>query len=150
MSFYDLIDLKKTASASKKVLQEYSRFLKILNNALYDLDIKERKINVFSVGYSNPDTNLIREINRKDRNYEELKKYISGIQKCINTLPLAQVELINLKYVECLTIMEIAERLSIEQMVISERQVNRKLKSCYIDFGIAYGIYVMKNKKEIR
>lgn len=149
MSFYDLIDINKTVALAKKVLIEYSRFLKIISNALYDLDINERKTSMFSSGYTNPDTKMIWAINKKDRNYKELKAYIFEIQKCINTLSLPQIELINLKYVECLTIKEIAERLSNEQIVVSERQVNRKLKACYIDFGIAYGIYVIKEKKVI-
>lgn len=145
MSFYDLIDINKTIRIAKKVLIEYSRFLKILNNALYDLDIKERRISSFSSSFANPDISIIDAINKKDRNYAELKMYIDGIQRTINTLGLNQIEMINLKYVECLTIPEIAERLRSAQGVTTERQIKRVLKSCHIDFGIAYGVYVMKS-----
>ena len=43
---------------------------------------------------------------------------------------------------------EIADRLSAEGKILSERQVVRRLRGTYIDFAIAYGIYVVKTGED--
>lgn len=146
MSFYERLDVNRTISKSKKVLNEYSRFISIINNSLYEIDATGctfDKVLTFS-NYVNADARLIEAINRKDRNYEEIHKYIKSIQSAINCLKTGQIEILNLKYVNNMSNVEIAERLSDEGKIISERHIARKMKEIYLDFAIAYGIYVIK------
>lgn len=146
MSFYDRLDMNKTVMRAKTVLNEYARFIMIVNNSLYDIGnsgCSFGKALTFS-NYVNADTRLIAAINRKDRSYEEIYKYIKDIQSAISCLKTGQIEILNMKYVNNMTNKEIADRLSSDGKIISERQVVRRLRSVYVDFAIAYGIYVVK------
>lgn len=151
MSFYDRLDKNKTVVRAKTVLNEYARFLKIVNNSLYEIETRScsfGKVQTFS-NYINADARLIAAINRKDRNYEEIYKYIKDIQSAINCLETNQIEILNMKYVNGMTNKEIGNRLSDESKIISERQVVRRLRNIYIDFAVAYGVYVVKKEKKI-
>ncbi len=150
MSFYDRLDTNKTVVRAKTVLNEYARFIKIVNNSLYEIGKSEcsfGKALTFS-NYVNADARLIEAINRKDRSYDEIYKYIKDIQSAINCLKNSQIEILNLKYVNDMTNKEIADRLSAEGKILSERQVVRRLRGTYIDFAIAYGIYVVKTAED--
>lgn len=145
MLFYKRIDRNKTIAKSKAVLEEYSRLKKIVNNGLYDIDTSSPALDhqTFS-SYVNFDAQLIQKINAKDRNYEEIDHYIQEIQNYINRLDPDEVEIINMKYVNNLTNQEVIQRLNSAGTIISDRQFVRKMKEIYIDFAIAYGIYVLK------
>ena len=138
MAFYDQLDEKQTIKKAKTVLNEYSRFLKIIGNAYYDIGLKhvpqqEEVFKSFS-SYLNHDTKLIESIDKKDREYDVLNRYIKSIQSCINLLNLEEIELINYRYVNHLTMEKIQEKL------------RRKMNNAYIDFAIAYGIFVLKSE----
>lgn len=140
LSFYDQIDIEKTIKRAKMVLSEYSRLLKILNHALYDLVPSAARTDILSFSsYVNSDLRLLEAIERKDRSYEELRRYIQKIQSSINCLDLEEIELIKLKYVDGYTASMIAEK-----QKISSRRIYKLLKQSYVDFAIAYGVHVMK------
>lgn len=141
MAFYERIDKRKTIAKARIVLNEYSRFLKILNNALYDLDGTKNSVAAFS-SYVNADSMLIEAIDRKDRNYEILQEYVNEIQRCINVLPLRHIEILNMRYVDDLTPEQIADRLSNHKHPVSVRQVRRRLSDSCLEFAIAYGVCI--------
>lgn len=145
MLFYKRIDRNKTIAKSKAVLEEYARLKKIVSNGLYDLDTASPVLDhqTFS-SYVNFDAQLIQKINAKDRSYEEIDSYIQEIQNCINCLNPDEIEIINMKYVSDMTNQEVIQRLNSAGTIISDRQFARKMKEIYIDFAIAYGIYVLK------
>lgn len=145
MSFYDVIDKRLTIRKAKQVLDEYCRFRKIIHNAYQDISLKSstaHQIGSFS-SYINSDAELIRKINKKDRDYDSLNGYVEDIQSCIALLELEQIELLNFRYVDCLTNKDIRVRFEENGKPISERQLNRKMNDCYIDFAITYGIHVL-------
>lgn len=148
MAFYDKLDEKQTIKKAKTVLKEYSRFLKIVGNAYYDIGLKhvpqEEMFRSFS-SYLNHDTKLLESIDRKDREYDVLNKYIKSIQSCINLLNLEEIELIKYRYVNHLTMEKIQEKFEMNDMPISLRQLRRKMNNAYIDFAVAYGIFVLKS-----
>ena len=145
MLFYKRIDRSKTIAKSKAVLEEYARLKKIVNSGLYDITPTSPGLDHlnFSI-YINFDARLIKEIDQKDRNYKEIEGYIQEIQNCINCLDPHEIEVINMKYVNGMTNQEVIERLSSTGAIISDRQFARNLKDIYVDFAIAYGIYVTK------
>ncbi len=150
MAFYDQLDEKQTIKKAKTVLNEYSRFLKIIGNAYYDIGLKhvpqqEEVFKSFS-SYLNHDTKLIDSIDKKDREYDVLNRYIKSIQSCINLLNLEEIELINYRYVNHLTMEKIQEKFEVNDMPISLRQLRRKMNNAYIDFAVAYGIFVLKSE----
>ena len=151
MSFYKRIDKKKSIAKAKIVLKEYSRFIKILDNNLYDLSVTSPNLTTTFSSSINADARLINHIQLKDRNYNEIQKHVQEINNCINSLSIEYIELLNMKYIECLTNDCIAERLSCCGKITSTRQVERKIKEAYIDFSLAYGIYTIidENVNEI-
>lgn len=146
MTFYDQLDKKKTIRKAKLILEEYARFLKIIHHASYEIiGVKSQSFDhVTFSSYINADAKLISAIDKKDRDYAELKIHIDSIQKCIDMLELEYIELLNLRYVHTLSMEEIEERFTHNGNKYSERQIKRKLNECYIEFAIAYGIYVKK------
>ena len=147
MLFYKRIDKRKTIAKAKDVLNEYAKFKRIVSDGLYDLDTTSPALDhhTFS-GYINFDTELIRQIDQKDRNYEEVNKYIEDIQSCINRLDPEEIEIINLKYVNGLSNREVIERLNSTSTTLDEKHFESMLKDIYINFAIAYGVYVIKAK----
>ena len=150
MLFYKRIDKRKTISKAKDVLNEYAKFKRIITNGLYDLDINSPTLDhhTFS-GYINFDTELIRQIEQKDRNYEEVNQYIEEIQSCINRLDSKSIEIINMKYVNGMNNNEILKRLNSTGAALDEKRLAQMLKDIYIDFAIAYGVYIIKSNKNI-
>ena len=47
MAFYDQLDEKQTIKKAKTVLNEYSRFLKIIGNAYYDIAVSYTHLDVY-------------------------------------------------------------------------------------------------------
>lgn len=146
MLFYKQIDKRKTISKAKNVLLEYAKLKRIVSDGLYDLDTNSPALDhhTFS-GYINFDTELIRKIEQKDRNYEEVNQYIEGIQSYINRLDPRAIEIINMKYVNGMSDHEVIERLNSTDEVIDEKKFEQMMKNIYIDFAIAYGVYVIKS-----
>lgn len=151
ISFYDDLDKKKTIRKAKTVLEEYSKFLKIITQTgYYDITgVKSQSFDLITFSsYVDSDSKLLSAIEKKDRNYAELKSHIGDIQKCINMLDLKYIELLNLRYVHTLSMKEIEERYIQNGKELSERQLKRRMNECYIEFAISYGIYVKKTEKE--
>ena len=146
MLFYKQIDKRKTISKAKNVLLEYAKLKRIVSDGLYDLDTNSPALDhhTFS-GYINFDTELIRKIEQKDRNYEEVNQYIEGIQSYINRLDPRAIEIINMKYVNGMSDHEVIERLNSTDEVIDEKKFEQMMKNIYIDFASAYGVYVIKS-----
>ena len=140
IGYFDQIDKKRTIEVAKRVLHEYSRLLNIVNHALIDIDLQSRSIQTLSFSsYVNADAALLKKIEQKDRNYEEIRSYLNKIQICINRLDFSEIELINLRYVEGLTIAEIAKKIG-----NSDRHIFRRLNRMHINFAIVYGIAIKK------
>lgn len=146
--FREEIDEGATVRAAKKVLEEYADLVKISNKSCYDINVKSRSYiaPLFSDSYVNSDANLVDVIERKNKKYERLKKYIHDIEVDINSLELWQIELINMRYLHNMQTSEIIEKLSQEHKILSERQLRRKFKKCYIDFAISHGIFKIREK----
>lgn len=147
MPFSEQINKGRTKAKAKKVLEDYTRYRSIIDNGLFDLGVKSPALDhqTFS-NFVNFDKKLINEIEQKDRQYEEVKGFIQGVQRSINRLKENQIEIINMKYVNGLSNQEIIERLNSTGQIISERHFSRVLQDLYIDFAIAHGIYVMKDQ----
>lgn len=149
MSFYSNIDKAATVKKVKVVLDEYSKFIKIVNSSCFDINVKSRSgiAPMFSSTYVNSDAKLIKAIENKDRNYADLNTYINGIQNSINNLELWEIELINMRYIHCLNVAGIKKQLKSKNIECSDRQIYRKFETIYLDFAIHHGIYVIKKKK---
>lgn len=147
MTFYNFLDKKKSIAKAKLVLDEYARFIKILDNNLFDLSVKSSNFTTTFSSSLSADARLINYINYKDRNYKEIYNHVQEINNCINCLRIDHIELLNMKYIEGLTNDCIAHRYSSDGKVISTRQIVRRLKEAHIEFSISYGVYVIENKK---
>ena len=133
IGYFDQIDEKRTIEAAKRVLHEYARLLHIVDHALLDIDMQSRSVQTLSF------SSYVKKIEQKDRNYEEIRSYLNKIQICINRLDFSEIELINLRYVEGLTIAEIAKKIG-----NSDRHIFRRLNRMHINFAIVYGIAIKK------
>lgn len=140
IGYFDQIDEKRTIEAAKHVLHEYARLLAIVDHALLDIRPQSRSFHTLSFSsYINADRALLEKIERRDKGYEEIRAYLDRIQNCINHLELNEIELINLRYVERLTIAEISKKTN-----SSERHVFRRLNRMHINFAIVYGVAIKK------
>lgn len=135
-TFLDKIDETESIKIAKKVLKEYARLLKIIDNSYYDISLRSKPMDTISYSsYANPDASLIASIDRKDRDYKEVLEYINRVQHSINCLRIEYIEIFDLTYLKGKSQKDIQDILS-----INERQVRRKIREAYVDFAIAYGV----------
>lgn len=144
-TFLDKIDETESIKIAKKVLKEYARLLKIIDNSYYDISLRSKPMDTISYSsYANPDASLIASIDRKDREYKEVLEYINRVQHSINCLQFECIEIIELTYLKGLKQRQIQEKL-----LITDRQTRRRIRISHIDFAIAYGIVKQKWNYEV-
>lgn len=141
-TFYSKIDKKKTKKEAKSILEEYAKLLNMLSEKVFDLGVQSVRYDLVSFSsYVNADAKLLGAIDKKDKNYDELIDYISGVQKKLNLLDLEQINIINLFFLKNLNVKEISKKIN-----RSERTTHRRFAMALIDFAVIMEVAIYTKK----
>lgn len=138
----DHIDKKATISKAKRVLRDYKKILKYLDEEIYAAQLRS-SWNIGMPINEHHDISMVERMNKLEKKYALQYKIINDVQLAINKLESDEIRILYLIYLKELKPMQIEDELH-----ISERQRCRLSNTAHLSFARAYNIEIMKAETE--
>lgn len=141
--YTDYIDKSATINRAKKVLREYKKVMRFIDNEIYTMQTQS-SWNIGSPIFEKKNVSMVDKLNKHERRNSIQLSFIEKVQSAINKLDEDEIKIIYLTYLKGFS----AKKLE-KEIHISERQRTRLNRQAHLAFARAYKIEVLIPKVKI-